>query len=319
LLRVRVGRALIRAEAHHRGVVTWAGEAAYESLADLTDTIARLAAEPAERCRRLAVVIERPPVQTRTLTDLPPVKDLELGALVAHQAARFFRKNGHPLVTDAAWAGTGKGRVAHAAAIEEPVVEAIVAGARAAGLVIEDVAPADSPEPLLLLPTSERAARARAQRKLVGRLAFAVGGVWTVVLGLWIGRLIWERRVVERELASLEAPLAAVLAARRELHEADATLRALASVDRERGRSLEVVAALAQALPDSAVLTSITWNAAGSSIVTGYARRAGDVLARLERAGTGPRSRFDGPVVKDAIAGREWDRFTIVFEEQAAP
>jgi hypothetical protein len=319
LLRVRVGRAVVRAEAHHRGVVTWAGEAAYQSLEDLTDTIARLAAEPPERCRRVDVVLERPPVQTRTLTELPPVKDRELAALVSHQAARFFRKNGHPLVTDAVWAKNGKGRLAHAAAIEESVVEAIVAGARAAGLVLEDIAPADASAPLLLLPTSERAARERAVRKRIRRLAFATGGVWTIVFGLVIARLIWERRAVDRSLASLEAPLAAVLAARRELRDAETTLLAISGVERERGQSLTVLAALIQALPDSAVLTSVTWNAEGPSIVTGYARRAAEVLARLERASPGRRARFDGPVIKEGIAGREWDRFTIVFEKQAAP
>lgn len=318
LLRVRVGRALVRAEAQHRGVVTWAGEAAYESLEDLTDTIARLAAEPAERCRRLAVVLQRPPVQIRTLTELPPVKERELGALVAHQAARFFRKNGHALVTDAAWAVNGKGCVAHAAAIEEPIVEAIVAGARAAGLVIEDIAPADTREHLLLLPRSERAARSRVERKVIGRLALATGVVWTIVLGLVIGRLIWERRTVDRDLASLQAPLAAVLAARRELRDAEATLHAMASAERERSRSFEVLGTLSQAIPDSAVLTSVTWNAQGSGIVTGYARRAADVLARLERTSAGRGSRFDGPIVKEAIAGRDWQRFTIVFREQGA-
>ena len=36
--------------------------------------IARLAAEPAERCARVSVVLERPPVQLRVLRDLPPVR-----------------------------------------------------------------------------------------------------------------------------------------------------------------------------------------------------------------------------------------------------
>jgi Tfp pilus assembly protein PilN len=316
---VRIGRKTIRAEAQHRGEVTWAGEAGYESLQDLTDTIARLAAEAGESCRRLAVTLERPPVQTRTLTDLPPVKERELGALVAHQSARFFRKNGHPLVTDALWAANGRGRVAHAAAIEEPIVEAIVAGARAAGLVLEGLAPVDCPAPLMLLPSSERVARARAQRKLLRRLGLATGVVWTIVLGLEVGRLVWERRANDREFASLQAPLAAVLTARRELHDAEATLLAVASVERDRNRSLEALGALAHALPDSAVLTSVTWNTGGYETLTGYARSAADVLARIERISVSRDPRFGGPVVNEAIAGRDWQRFTIVFGDQRAP
>jgi len=299
-------------------VVTWTAEAGYESLEDLTDTIARLAAEPAERCWRLAVTLERPPVQTRTLTDLPRVKDRELSALVAHQAGRYFRRNGHPLVTDAVWAN-GEARVALAAAVEEPVVEAIVDGARAAGLILEGIAPADTSAPLMLLPTSERAARTRVERKLVWRLVLVTVSVWVLVFGLVVGRLMWDRRIVERQLASLEASLATVLAARRELHDADATLQAAAQADRDRSQGLAVLGAMTTALPDSAVLTSLTWTASDTGVVTGLARRAAEVLERLERVGTVLAPRLEGPPVKEAIAGREWERFTIVFGKEPGP
>lgn len=317
LLRLRVGPGTVRAEACHHGIVTWAGEAVYESLEDLTETIARLAAEPAERCGRLAVTLERPPVQTRTLTDLPRVKDRELVALVAHQAARYFRRNGHPLVTDAVWAGNGKAQVAHAAAVEEPIVEAIVAGARAAGLVLEGIAPGGAPGHLLLLPTSERAARARAEQKLIRGLGLATAGVWILVLGLAIGRLVWERRAIERQLTSLAAPLATVLSARRELREADATVRAL--VEADRSKALVALGALTTALADSAVLTSLTWNADSAGVLTGFARRPSAVLDRLERMNALPAPRLEGSVVREALAGREWERFTIVFGRERGP
>ncbi len=93
VLRLRIGRSTLRAEAIERGSVTWAGEASYANLAELADAIARLAAEPPRACRRLVVALDRPPVQLRTLTELPPVKPLHLAALVAQQARRFFRKN----------------------------------------------------------------------------------------------------------------------------------------------------------------------------------------------------------------------------------
>ena len=104
LLRLRIGRSSLRAEAVERGSVTWAGEASYGELGELADAIARLAAEPPRACRRLSVALERPPVQLRDLRDLPPVRPRHLAALVAQQAGRFFRRNGQPLVTDAIWA-----------------------------------------------------------------------------------------------------------------------------------------------------------------------------------------------------------------------
>src|SRR5437773_6431919 len=173
VLHLRVGRSTLRAEAVEHGSVTWAGESPYGELGELADAIARLAAEPPRTCRRLVVGLDRPPVQLRTLTDLPPVKPQHLAALVAQQAARFFRKNGQPLVTDAAWVGTGPTRVAHAAAVDEPLVEAIAAGARAAGLWLETIAPAGEEAPLTLLPRSERESRERAARARTRRLTVA--------------------------------------------------------------------------------------------------------------------------------------------------
>src|SRR2546429_7188921 len=154
-LRLRIGRSTLRAEAIERGSVTWAGEASYANLAELADAIGRLAAEPPRSCRCLAVSLDRPPMQLRSLTDLPPVKPRHLAALVAQQAGRFFRKNGQPLVTDAAWVGKGPTRMARAAAVEEPLVEPIAAGARAAGLWLETIAPAGHEAPLPPLPRSE--------------------------------------------------------------------------------------------------------------------------------------------------------------------
>jgi len=143
VLHLIVGDSNVRAEAMRSGVVVWAGEATYESPNDLADVVAQLAAAPAERCRRLRVTLERPPAQTRTLTDLPPVRERELPSLVANQSGRFFRRNGAALVTDATWVTNGSRRVTHAAAVEEPLVLAIVAGAAEAGLALESVSGGD--------------------------------------------------------------------------------------------------------------------------------------------------------------------------------
>ncbi len=80
-----------------------------------------------------------------------------------------------------------------------------------------------------------------------------------------------------------------------------------------------MLGAMTTALPDSAVLTSLTWTASDTGVVTGLARRAAEVLERLERVGTVLAPRLEGPPVKEAIAGREWERFTIVFGKEPGP
>lgn len=122
---------------------------------------------------------------------------------------------------------------------------------------------------------------------------------------------------MEREFAALEKPLAAVLDARRELRDAEATLNAVTAAERERGQSLRMLAAVTGALPDSSVVTSLAWTADGSGVLVGAARRATDVVARLDRLGTLAGVRLGGPVVRDKVAGREWERFTILFGRQA--
>jgi len=313
LLRLRIGRSTLHAEAVERGSVTWAGEASYSDVGELAEAIARLATEPPRACRRVMVALERPPVQLRTLTEVPPVKPRHLAALVAQQSGRFFRKNGQALITDATWVGKGSTRVAHAAAAEEPLVEAIAAGARAAGLWLETIAPAGEAATLTLLPKSERESRERAARGRTRRLTVVTCALWLAAGALFFGRLAWERRNVERELAALAQPLAAVLRARRELRDAETSINAIAMAERDRGMSLGLLTAVTGALPDSSVLTSFAWNADGSGVLVGGARHATDVVARLDRLGSLVDVRLGGPVVREPIAGREWERFTILF------
>jgi len=313
VLQLTIGERTVRAEAVRGGAAVWAGEAAYESATDLSEVIARLASAPSERCRRLQVMLERPPVQTRTLTDLPPVRQRELRSLVANQAGRFFRRNGAPLVTDATWIGKGTGRITHAAAVEEPVVSAVVSGANQAGLVVESITAAGVSSALQLLPNAERATRAGVRRRIVTRMALATFAVWVLAGALFGARLLTERRNIDAELAAADAPLAALRDVRQEMRTVESMIVGLAEARRARGEALAALARVSAAVPDSTVVTSYTWRGDGSGLVAGASRRAADVLAAIERTHAVANPRISGAVVRETLAGHEWERFTILF------
>ncbi len=121
---------------------------------------------------------------------------------------------------------------------------------------------------------------------------------------------------MNRELAALQAPLAAALDARREMRDAAATIQAVRDAQASRGGAAAALAAVTAALPDSAVITSFTWSADGMGALSGDARRAADVLARFERTNALPNPRFDGAITGEMIGGREWERFTILFSRE---
>ncbi len=142
-------------------------------------------------------------------------------------------------------------------------------------------------------------------------------GARTAGGALYAARLVVGLRQTKRELARLARPAAAVLAARRDLRDASALIETLNQAAAQR----EVVAArlgrISPALPDSAFLTSLTLDASGSGVLTGLARRAADVVARLEARGAVAHPRLDGPVLRERTAGRDWERFTILFGRES--
>lgn len=313
MIHLRISRSRIHAEVSGRGT-PWAAEAGFATPAELADAIARLAAEAPRNGKRvhMTVVLEPPLVQVRTLADLPPVKAADLATLVRGQANRFFRKNGAPLVTDAVWTGGKDVRVVQAAAAEEPWLEAIAAGARAAGIDLDGIAPAGAAD-LSLLPGGVRAERGRAERRTVRRWAMAAALAWALLGGLYVTRLVVGLNGTKRELARLQRPAATVSAARRELRDASALIETLNTAAAQRAGVGARLARISNALPDSAFLTSLTLVADGSGVLTGLARRAADVVARLQTRGAVSGARLDGPVLRESAAGKDWERFTIVF------
>jgi len=319
VMRLRVGRGRARAELVGGGAALWAAEVEFASVGELGVAVAALLVRDDLPARPGAVrfEIEPPLAQLRTLGGLPPVRPDQLRELVATQSGRFFRRNGHPLVTDAAWtlADRRTRGPAMAAAVEEPWVETLVDGARTAGVPVLAIEPAGLPADvsLDLVPPTER--RRRRAHTLVGvrRLAFAVAMVWVAAGAVYLARLSHERAAVEREIAGLATPVAAVQRARRAL---GATAGIVETLERERaarGAVLGSLAGLIAALPDSDFATALTLDATGSGEVSLVARRSSEVIAALETSAAVVSPRIAGAVMRESVAGRDRERFTITF------
>lgn len=321
-LRLRIGAHVVQAELVKRGRVLWAAEASHAGPHDLAETIAQLVAEPGmpSHSTRIHVELAPPIVQLRTLEGLPPVRASALPVLVANQSARFFRRNGKPLVTDAAWVRTPKGadRVARAAAVEEPWIDAIIQGATAAGLVLERLGP-PAPSRLVLFTEAEHVRRRRAWRNSLGRLAVAAAALWLGVGLLVAFRIHRERQRIDARLAALAAPIEAVLAARSELAATTSMIEAADAADRDRRAFAARLGAILNALPDSAYLGSLELDARGGGSLTGSARRSVEVIENLERTAAVASPELDRPAVREPRGSSSWERFVIRFGVRSAP
>lgn len=324
-LHVRVGRGVVSAKAVLRRRIVWAAEARFAGPDDLREAIAQLAGEESLPIRlgSMRVKLEPPLAQIRTLEGLPPVRAAALRALVSQQAGRFFRKNGKPLVTDAVWIKRSRGQapVARAAAVEEPWVEAILAGARESGLMLEAIRPQGegaSLGRLTLLSPAERARRWRTELLALKRLALIAALLWVAAAVAFLVRLQHERAAVERELHQLSQPALAIGAAHRKLTEAARMVETIARAERERARMLVRLDGVTAALPDSVYLTSLTLDDS-SGTVSGLSQQAVGVLASFERRPDLASPRLVGPVIRETNGGRELERFTLSFSWGARP
>jgi hypothetical protein len=321
VLTVMLAGGQARAELKRGASVLWAAESAVAAPDELREAVAQLAAGHSMpvRADRMLVELGAPLVQLRTLHGLPPVRAAHLKTLVATQSARFFRRNGSPLVTDATWQGGVRSGVAVSAAAEEPWIAAILQGAEAGGLVIDSIRPSGTTESsrLELLSPEERARRRRRDRVALGRLAGLGVACWLAAGLLWGIRFERERRSVEQEIARLRAPAAALGAARRALGDATALVDSIEAATRPRARPLGQLAALSAERPDSPYATPLALDSTGVGELAMVARRSAAVTAALERVRAIAAPRIEGSVVREASGGRDWERFGVRFE--AAP
>lgn len=177
-----IGGDSVRAVALSAGKIAWAAERA-RTEEPLTRTIERILTDaPMARWRQPRVIAAVGPThaQTKRLVGLPPVGDqLRLGDVVRESASRFFLKNGVPLVTT--WSPCADGPP-WAAAVEQPVLEAIESACRMRRVKLAAI-----------VPTVSVLACVADEANGTSCIAWKDGGVW-VELALEAGELVAVRR-----------------------------------------------------------------------------------------------------------------------------
>ena len=267
-LRLAVGSRAVYAELSRRGAVVWAAQAEYEGVEDLTRAIADLgAADGAPRGRRrVDVTLDSSVGQVRMLTEIPPVNERSLAELVALQSGRFFRRNGKPLATDARWLERRRRdrRTVIAAAVEEPLLDAIADGVSAGGLALGTIRPAGDQAARLRFRSRAAASRRSASLRRQVRVLFLLGGVaWAAAATLIVVRSRSHAAAIRAEIAALEDPARAAIEARRALNEAAAAVGAIAATDAARGAMALRLARAVDSLPDGAFLSVLDLPAEG--------------------------------------------------------
>lgn len=322
-LRLRIGASRLQAELISRGQLAWAAEAGFDSAAELEEAIATLAGElPPGRGLRADVVLLPPMLQLRHINGIPPVRSQRaLDGIIAGQSSRFFRRNGHPLVTSAhrtpraGWFRRPSDSCV-AAAVEQPWLDAIGAGLGAAGLVEGGI----GVEGMKAGPnfrsgnaTLTRRKRLKRQIVVLACVAMMFWAAAAITLALRVHR---AKSDLEVGIAQLREPATAARTAHIALEHAQEALDSVASARNLTQRALATMAALSAAMPDSAFLTSLDWSAAGSEFgsgtATGAARHAVAVVAALERAGFS-RPRLEGAPVGDQSGPEPRERFVLRF------
>jgi uncharacterized iron-regulated membrane protein len=168
---------------------------------------------------------------------------------------------------------------------------------------------------LALAPDGARADRARRDRRALGVWALLATASMVLAGASWFGAALRQERTAVREIARLRPAFEAALDVRRDLDATTEALGVLAAAERTRHFRARVLASLADALPDSAFLVNLRLNADGTGSMAGYAPRAAVVVTRLGRSQRFQDLALDGPVTREVLAGREWERFAVRFRE----
>jgi len=340
-LGIAVEEGRVSAAALRLGRLVWAAEATYADVTDLAHVLASLAAERPRGHRRARVALGPGLARVKEVDGLPKLRRADLVAHVRLTSRRYFLQNGVALVTDALplRARPGGGGRALLAAAPLPLVEAVTTGLEAAGLACDAIIPSQTLAriaaasegderfgdartvamarrwQLVLAPDGARAERARRDRRALGVWALLATASMVLAGASWFGASLRQERTTVREIARLRPAFEVALDVRRDLDATTEALGVLAAAERTRHFRARVLASLADALPDSAFLVNLRLNADGTGSMAGYAPRAAVLVTRLGRSQRFQDLALDGPVTREAVAGREWERFAVRFRE----
>jgi hypothetical protein len=349
-LGIAIGREELRAVAVSRRKVVWAAQARWSGAADLAEALSRLVTERPRGVHEVRVALEEGVCQRKVVERLPPLGARDLASHVALLPRRYFLQDGGALVTDATWLRGGGGNrksrgPALLAAAAEPLVAAVAEGLRAAGLKLCALAPAADFVPpgvmgdgqaleavpdgeslqsayaaaagrlpaLGLFPEPFRAAGRRGRRAAAMRVLIAGISCIALAAACYVASLLRQWRSAEAELERSSPAVERALAVRRDLDASTEALAFLSRAEAGRPRLAQLLADLTGALPDSAFIAFLRVDGERRGTLVGYAPAAGRVVTALERVAAVEAPALDGPVMRDALGGREWDRFTIRF------
>jgi hypothetical protein len=203
-----------------------------------------------------------------------------------------------------------------AAAVEQPWLDAIGAGLGAAGLIEDSIGVEGLKSgPKFRSGNATLVGMKRVRRQIVVLIGMALI-LWAAAAITLAVRVHRASLDLQSGIAQLREPASAARTARMALEQAQEALDSVASARELTLRALGALAALSQAVPDSAFLTSLDWSAAGSEFgsgtATGAARHAVAVVAALERAGFS-RPRLEGAPVGDQSGPEPRERFVLRF------
>ena len=316
-LTLHVERGVLRAQADRQG---WSAETTWQTADDLAGAVTSLLGElragkqPAPRS--VCISLHPPVVQRRTLAGLSPVGTRDLKRMVAAQASRFFRGGRLPMVTDAVWVrrSCAAGPVALAAAAELRIVQAILAAAGEAGLLVRAAGIEAEPGWWLSLFPAKPGQSKQWRRTLFLSVIAGTGVVFLAGTAI-VGRTILERRRLDGEILALRPAAAALDSLAKLAADARDAFNTVEAARRSCRRLLGVLSAVVLALPDSAYLTALSLSADGQGTATGMAQRPSEVITRLEKYGGVPSPRLDRGGAQLATPAAPWVGFNLQFGE----
>lgn len=297
----------------------WEVSAEWRTPTELAEALATLPLRDGfpRRVSRCEVLLQGTLVQRRTLRAVPPLGAGALHQMLELHQGRYFRRNGHPLVTGGRRLATstdGDAGGVLAVAADAQLLDAIAEGLGRAGSASIDVRCARTD--LHLEPPRLRTSRAAARQKMIRVLLAVAISLWMAVPAVHFTRLLAADRKLRREIASMEAPATALRGARRAIDQASAQVAAVEESGRRRGLVLAHLERLVSALPDSAYLGGLAIDQLANGYVTGAARPAALLIAAIDRSGWPSGVSLEGEPTPEGTSG--WERFAIRLGTRAA-